>query len=95
MPKKIKKHTLRKHFKEIQKDLNMKMGVFDKIDTECATCSAPFDKNDIEMVSSWHVTVRKESNKVNLYCPECWETANKVIEEFRNRLEEKQNGNNT
>ena len=57
----------------------------------CTTCDEPFDKNDIEMVSTWHVAVRPEQEKVNLYCPPCWDGAQEMIADFRQRIEEKQN----
>ena len=35
-----------------------------------------------EQVMSWNVVVRSEENKVHLYCPDCWENAKKLVEEY-------------
>jgi len=37
-------------------------------------------------VQSWFVVVREEQQKVNLYCPECWGTAQKVIEDYGKKM---------
>ena len=71
--------------KQAKKDLNQKVGLFDKLQDQCLVCEKPFDKKSKEDVTSWFVTVREEQGVVNLYCPECWDTAQKVIEEFSNR----------
>jgi predicted RNA-binding Zn-ribbon protein involved in translation (DUF1610 family) len=34
------------------------------------------------MVSEWQVVVRKEEKLVRLYCPECWNTAIKIVKEY-------------
>ena len=41
-----------------------------------------FDKLNKEQVMSWNVVVRSEENKVHLYCPDCWENAKKLVEEY-------------
>ena len=79
----------RKNKKKVKKDLAKKVALFGKLGDECLTCSKPFDKNDKEQVTSWSVVVREKEQKVNLYCPECWDKANKIIEEFKKHLEEK------
>ena len=56
--------------------------MFSRLPDECLTCRKPFDKKDREMVSSWYVVVKNESKTVNLYCPSCWQTAQRVIEDF-------------
>ena len=71
--------------KQAKKDLNQKVGLFDKLQDQCLVCEKPFDKKSKADVTSWFVTVREEQGVVNLYCPECWGTAQKVIEEFSNR----------
>ena len=71
--------------KQAKKDLKQKVGMFDKLEDECLVCEKPFDKKSKEDVTSWFVTVREKQGVVNLYCPECWGTAQKVIEEFNNR----------
>ena len=83
--KKIKKG---KH-KQAEKDLVEKVNMFDRLPTSCTACSKPFDKLDRDMVMSWNVVVREAEKQVALYCPPCWETANKILEDFRKRLLEK------
>ena len=59
--------------------------MFDKIPDRCLTCDKPYDKNDKEMVMTWNVVVRNKEQKVNLYCPDCWTRAQKIIKEFQER----------
>ena len=70
-------------------DMEEKMHLFGKLPDECLTCERPFDKKDREMVMSWHVVVRDEEKNVNLYCPDCWDKAMNLLEEFKKHLEEK------
>tara|TARA_R100000808_G_C2090781_1_gene111284 strand:+ start:180 stop:449 length:270 start_codon:yes stop_codon:yes gene_type:complete len=70
-------------------DLAEKMGMFDRLPDECTACTAPFDKKDRKMVTSWFVTVRQQEKKVRLYCPTCWETAQRVVKQYE---EKKKNG---
>ena len=46
-----------------------------------------------EMVSSWYVVVREQENKVNLYCPPCWESALQNIKEIQEAIAEDKNDN--
>ena len=63
-----------------------RIALFNKLPENCLTCLKPFDKKDKEMATTWSVVVREKEKKVNLYCPDCWDTANKVIKDF---MEEK------
>ena len=74
----------RKKEKEAEKELASKVGLFDKLPTECSACLEPFDKEDREMVASWNVVVREEEEVVRLYCPGCWSKA----QEFIKKMEE-------
>ena len=74
--------------KKAKKAMAEKVALFDKLGTECLTCQKPFDKTNKEQVLSWSVVVRNKENKVNLYCPECWNNATQVIEDFTKRNEE-------
>ena len=78
----LKRKIARKKAKKAEKDLNKKIGLFNKLGDKCLVCEDPFDKANKEQVQSWFVVVREEQQKVNLYCPECWGTAQKVIEEY-------------
>jgi hypothetical protein len=75
--------------KKAKKEFAKKVALFGKLDEQCLTCEKPFDKTNKEQVRSWFVVVRKEENKVNLYCPDCWNKAQETIEEFRKRMEQK------
>jgi len=74
--------------KKAKKEMAEKVALFGKLGDECMTCLAPFDKTNKEQVMSWSVVVRKQEDKVNLYCPECWGKATQVIEDFQKRYEE-------
>jgi len=67
--------------KRAEKELSEITGMFDRMPDHCLTCFTPFDKKDREMSASWYVVVRDLEAIVNLYCPSCWESANKFLEE--------------
>ena len=69
-----------------------KVALFGKLEDECLVCAKPFDKKDKEMVMSWNVVVREKEEKVNLYCPTCWERAQSVIEQARKMVEASNDG---
>ena len=80
----IKRKIKRKKKKEAEKDLKEKMGLFDKMPNECTMCDRPFNKKDREQVNSWRVAVREREEKVNLYCPKCWDYANQILRQVMN-----------
>ena len=80
--RKIKRNQEKRAKKQLEKEIKQKMNMFDKIDDSCLACQKTFNKKDKEMVSSWYVAVRED--KVNLYCPQCWGTAQKIIQELKN-----------
>ena len=41
------------------------------------------------MVMTWNVVVHGPEEVVRLYCPECWDKAVKITQEFQKHLEEK------
>ena len=59
-----------------------KMDLFDKMPDNCLTCLKPFDKKSKPMALTWSVVVREGEGKVNLYCPDCWDTAKRVIAQY-------------
>ena len=69
-----------------------KVALFGKLEDECLVCEEPFDKKNKEMVMSWNVVVREKEEKVNLYCPTCWERAQSVIEQARKMVEANNDG---
>jgi len=69
--------------KQSKKDVQVALGLFDKIPEHCLTCHEPYDRMNREQVTSWRVVVREEEERVNLYCPDCWGKATNLIEEIR------------
>ena len=86
---KFSKKMKRDRSKQAEKDLAQKVGMFDRLPDKCTACEIPFDKLNREMVMSWHVVVREQENKVNLYCPSCWDKANEVLVDFKKKLFER------
>lgn len=77
----LKRKMERKKIKNAEKEMKQKLNMFDKMGDECLNCQAPFDKKDRSMVESWRVVVRENEGKVNLYCPTCWDFAQKIVKE--------------
>lgn len=75
--------------KKAEKELAIKVALFGELGDACMTCDKSFDKKNREQVMSWSVVVREQEEKVNLYCPECWDKAKTIIEDFKKHLEEK------
>jgi len=72
--------------KDIQKQMKRQLMMFDKLQDECAACQEPFDKKSKEHAMTWKVVVREDEEIVRLYCPECWDKANKIIKELEDDL---------
>ena len=85
----IKRKMARNKAKRAKRDIKRHMHMFGKMGQECTSCETPYDKTSKEHAMTWRVVVREAEEKVNLYCPECWETANKVIGDFMEREAEK------
>ena len=86
-----KRKLKRTRQKQAKKDMQITLGLFDKIPDHCLTCFAPYDKMNREHVMSWNVVVREKEEKVNLYCPDCWNKATNLIEEIGKEINEKTN----
>ena len=82
--KKIKRNNQKQIKKNLENEVQEKLGMFDKIGEECLACKKEFDKTDRKMVESWNVVVREGEEKVNLYCPKCWDFAQKIVKEVFN-----------
>ena len=63
-----------------------KVALFGKLEDECLACNKPFDKKDKEMVMSWSVVVREAEEKVNLYCPDCWNGALDMLRQAKEEI---------
>ena len=72
--------------KDGNEEMSEKVALFGKLGDECLICDRPFDKKDKEMVMSWSVVVREKEDKVNLYCPDCWNGAVKLLGEIKKDL---------
>ena len=78
------RNRAKKEKKEFEKIMKKQLMMFDKIGIECAACKKSFNKKSKEDAMSWRVVVREKEDTVRLYCPDCWEKANKLIEEIQN-----------
>ena len=91
--RKIRREQAKQKKKEAQKDMNQKVALFGNLGESCLICDKPFDKTDKEMVKSWYVIIREAEEKVNLYCPPCWESATQKIKEIQEIIAERSNDN--
>ena len=66
--------------KEAENKLSSRLMMFDKIPDKCLTCEENFDKKSRDMVQSWQVMVKGDS--VRLFCPNCWQKAKDVVNEY-------------
>ena len=81
--KKIKRTAKKKKDKAVAKRTQDKMkkqiGMFDLLPKECSACEKVFPKTR-EAHMSWRVVVKEEQKKVRLFCPECQERAQALVE---------------
>ena len=82
LERKLRRKLAKKGKKTAEKELAAKVALFGYLPNKCLTCETPFDKLDREQVMSWNVVVRQKEEKVNLYCPECWDNAQKTIKKY-------------
>jgi hypothetical protein len=85
--KKTEKKAVKKATKEFKKMLTGRIDLFNKIPNRCMTCEKPFDRTSREDTASFRVVVREEEEVINLYCPDCWNKAIKIVEEFSKKKE--------
>ena len=71
----------RKKMSKSERKLSDKIFLFNKLPEKCSACEKAFDKKNKAMVQSWSVVVREEHEKVSLFCPECIEKTQTIIEE--------------
>ena len=81
LKRKIRRQREQKAQKEMKKQLNM----FGMLGEECTACAQEFDKTLKEHVQAWRVVVRKDKNRVSLYCPECWDKAKQAVEQMEQK----------
>ncbi len=88
MKRSAERKKARKKEKQLKKEVAQKMNMFSRLPDECLSCLAPFDKTNREMVQSWTVVVKEAQKKVNLYCPNCWQTATTVVKDYYEEKEQ-------
>jgi hypothetical protein len=67
--------------KKAQKAMADKTVLFGKLPDKCTGCGKDYDKKNREHVTTWSVTVYAQSERVNLYCPECWINVKAYLED--------------
>ena len=73
--------------KKMQRAIKEATFLFDKIPDKCTGCSKPYDKKSKQAAIEWTVNVYKESQKVNIYCPECWKDVQAWADDYVKRTE--------
>ncbi len=89
LERKLRRAQAKKEKKKAEKALAEKVALFGHLGNKCLTCEKPFNKMDKEQVMTWSVVVRQEEEKVNLYCPDCWNKAREIIDGLKDRLQSK------
>ncbi|MAH46503.1 hypothetical protein CMI37_11765 [Candidatus Pacearchaeota archaeon] len=89
LERKLRRNKANKEKKSAEKEMATKVALFGKLPDKCLTCEEPFDKMNKEQVKTWNVVVRQDNDTVRLYCPQCWEKAVNIIQDFKKHLEEK------
>ena len=82
LERKLRRKHAKKGKKRVEKDLAAKVALFGHLPNKCLTCDEPFDKLNREQVMSWNVVVRQKEEKVNLYCPRCWQNAQQAMKQI-------------
>ena len=75
----------KKNGQKSNKEIDKVMGMFDLLPDQCSACLAPYDKKDRKMVTTWNVVVKEEKKIVRLYCPKCWNTAKRIIQDVKQK----------
>tara|TARA_R110002020_G_scaffold248571_1_gene462582 strand:- start:150 stop:416 length:267 start_codon:yes stop_codon:yes gene_type:complete len=86
MNRKQRRAIQKKVGKESSEKLADKIFQFDKLPDMCLACTKPFDKESKEMAMTWNVVIA-DQNTVRLYCPDCWDMACKIAEEYKKEKE--------
>ena len=86
MNRKQRRAAAKQMKKDGTEEVAEKVALFGKLEDECLVCAKPFDNKDKEMVMSWSVVVREKEEKVNLYCPECWNGALEMLQQAKEEI---------
>jgi hypothetical protein len=85
---KLKENARKEKKRQAKREIQEKIGMFNKIPDHCLVCENPFDKKNKKMVLEWFVIVKNESKTVRLYCPDCWNRANNLLSEWKGKIKE-------
>ena len=89
LERKLRRKKAHQAQKSAEKEVATKVTLFGKLGDKCLTCEKRFDKMDKEQVATWNVVIREEEEIVRLYCPDCWDKAVEIVQNFKKHLEEK------
>ena len=67
--------------RKAQQAMAEKNVLFGKLPEKCTGCGKEYDKKNREHVTTWSVTVYAQSERVNLFCPECWTSVRAYLED--------------
>ena len=81
MNRKQRREMEKKVGKDNAQKLADKIFQFDRLPDACLACTKPYDKKSKKMATTWNVVAAADA--VRLYCPECWSTARRVVEEYK------------
>tara|TARA_Y100001963_G_scaffold156899_1_gene251646 strand:- start:513 stop:788 length:276 start_codon:yes stop_codon:yes gene_type:complete len=81
--RRAEKKSKKKKGQKPNEEIDKKMGLFDLLPDQCSACLAPYDKKDKQMATTWNVVVKEEAKIVRLYCPDCWSTAQRILQDVR------------
>ena len=81
----LKRKMLRRQEQAAKKKMKKQLSTFGSLGEECNACAKEFDKKSKEHAETWRVVVRKDKNRVTLFCPDCWDKAKQLVDQ----LEEK------
>jgi hypothetical protein len=88
MNRKERRAMEKKMGKENSQKIAEKIFQFDQLPEECLTCLKPYDKTDKQMATTWNVVVQ-DKDTIRLYCPDCWQMAQRLISEYKKERLEK------
>lgn len=69
--------------KQAKKQLKKITSSYLELPEQCMACDKPFDKTSKDHATTWSIVVRRAEGKQNLYCPECWNGAKKLLAEIQ------------
>ncbi len=61
--------------------LAQKISTFEHRPDTCSACTTAFDPKSKEHAMTWRVVVRENPTRVSLFCPQCIQKAQEVLDE--------------